>query len=156
MKKQSIKITVNGEKQEIWIEPNALLINVLREGLGLTGTKYGCGIGQCGGCTLVIDGEAVLSCLTLAASVDGSEIFTVEGVEGPDGSLDPLQASFLDHSAVQCGYCTPGLIVSAKALLDQNPDPTREEIREGICGNLCRCTGYTKIVEAIEDAASKR
>jgi carbon-monoxide dehydrogenase small subunit len=121
--------------------------------LGLTGTKYGCGIGECGSCTVLVDGEPVLSCLTLAISLDGSDIVTVEGISQSDGRLHPIQESFLEHGAVQCGFCTPGMIIMAKNLLDENPRPTEEEIREHIRGNLCRCTGYTQIVKAIQDCS---
>lgn len=150
MKKQ-IRLTVNGVKRELWVASNDLLLNVLRDQLGLTGAKYGCGIGECGSCTVLLDGEPVLACLTLAAAVDGSEVLTIEGLQGPDGKLHPLQDSFLEHGAVQCGFCTPGMILTGKALLDENPRPTEEEIRAYIRGNLCRCTGYTQIVQAIKN-----
>lgn len=146
---------MNGVKRELLVAPNELLLNVLREQLGLTGTKYGCGIGECGSCTVLLDGEPVLSCLILAASVDGNDIVTIEGLREPDGSLHPLQNAFLEHGAVQCGFCTPGMILTGKALLDENPQPTEEEIREYIRGNLCRCTGYTQIVQAIKDTSVK-
>ncbi len=152
MKKQII-LTVNSVKREILVSPNELLLNVLRDRLGLTGTKYGCGIGECGSCTVLVDGEPVLSCLTLAISLDGSDIVTVEGISQSDGRLHPIQESFLEHGAVQCGFCTPGMIIMAKSLLDENPRPTEEEIREHIRGNLCRCTGYTQIVKAIQDCS---
>lgn len=152
MKKQII-LTVNSVKREILVSPNELLLNVLRDRLGLTGTKYGCGIGECGSCTVLVDGEPVLSCLTLAISLDGSDIVTVEGISQSDGRLHPIQESFLEHGAVQCGFCTPGMIIMAKNLLDENPRPTEEEIREHIRGNLCRCTGYTQIVKAIQDCS---
>lgn len=145
----SIRITVNGEAHELRVEPNRLLINVLREDLGLTGTKYGCGIGQCGGCTVLVDGKETLSCLTLAAAVDGAEITTIEGVERGDGTLDPLQEAFLEQSAIQCGYCTPGMVIMGKALLERNPSASERDIREHIRGNICRCTGYSSIVKAI-------
>ena len=135
--------------------PNELLLNVLREHLELTGTKYGCGIGECGSCTILLDGEPVLSCLTLAVAVDGSDVITIEGLHGSDGRLHPLQDSFLAHGAVQCGFCTPGMILMGKALLDENPQPTEEKIREYIRGNLCRCTGYTQIVKAIQACTPK-
>ncbi len=142
-------------KRELLVAPNELLLNVLREQLGLTGAKYGCGIGECGSCTVLLDGEPVLSCLTLAVAVDGSEVLTIEGLSGRDGTLHPLQESFLNHGAVQCGFCTPGMILMAKSLLDRNPHPSEEEIREYIRGNLCRCTGYTQIVQAIQDGSKK-
>lgn len=155
MKKQ-IGLTVNGIKREILVSPNELLLNVLRDRLGLTGTKYGCGIGECGSCTVVVDGEPVLSCLTLAISLDGSDIVTIEGVSHADGRLHPVQDSFLRHGAIQCGFCTPGFIIMAKALLDHNSNPTEDEIREHIRGNLCRCTGYTQIVKAIMDCKKRQ
>lgn len=148
-------MTVNGIKRELLVNPQDLLLNVLREQLGLTGAKYGCGIGECGSCTVILDGEPILSCLTLAVAVDGSEIVTIEGLSGSDGSLHPVQESFLEHGAVQCGFCTPGMILMAKNLLDKNPHPSEEEIREHIRGNLCRCTGYTQIVRAIKDVSLK-
>lgn len=149
MKKQ-ITLTVNGVRRELLAAPNELLLNVLREHLGLTGAKYGCGIGECGSCTVLLDGEPVLACLTLAVAVDGSDVVTIEGLSRPDGSLHPVQDSFLEHGAVQCGFCTPGMILMAKNLLDENPHPGEEEIRAHIRGNLCRCTGYTQIVKAIQ------
>jgi len=150
MKGQTVHFTVNGEMHEMMVEPNALLINVLREELGLTGTKYSCGLGQCGSCTVLVNGEPVLSCLTLAVAVDGADILTIEGVAAPAGSLDPLQEAFLDNRAIQCGYCTPGMVLMARDLLNKNPSPTEVEIREHIKGNLCRCTGYNGIVKAIK------
>jgi len=154
--KKQIALTVNGVKREILVSPNELLLSVLRNHLGLTGAKYGCGIGECGSCTVLVDGEPVLSCLTLAIGLDGSDIVTVEGVSQSDGTLHPLQQSFLDHGAVQCGFCTPGMIVMGKALLDENPSPTEEETREYIRGNLCRCTGYSQIVKAIQDCTRSK
>ncbi len=148
MKKQ-ITLKVNGIKREILVSPNELLLNVLRDRLGLTGAKYGCGIGECGSCTVLVDGEPVLSCLTLAIGLDGSDILTVEGLTKPDGTLHPIQVSFLEHGAVQCGFCTPGMVLMGKALLDENSKPSEEEIRKYIRGNICRCTGYTQIVKAI-------
>jgi aerobic-type carbon monoxide dehydrogenase small subunit (CoxS/CutS family) len=153
--KKQITLTVNGVKRELLVAPNELLLNVLRDHLGLTGAKYGCGIGECGSCTILLDGEPVLSCLTLAAAADGSDVVTIEGLVGSDGKLHPLQDSFLEHGAVQCGFCTPGMILTGKALLDENPQPTEEEIRAYIRGNLCRCTGYTQIVKAIQETSSK-
>jgi carbon-monoxide dehydrogenase small subunit len=151
--KKQITLTVNGVKRELLVASNELLLNVLRDQLGLTGAKYGCGIGECGSCTVLLDGEPVLACLTLAMAVDGSDVVTVEGLSGPDGTLHPIQESFLNHGAVQCGFCTPGMILTAKALLDENSRPTEGEIREYIRGNLCRCTGYTQIVQAIKEAS---
>jgi aerobic-type carbon monoxide dehydrogenase small subunit (CoxS/CutS family) len=153
--KKVITLTVNGVKQELLVAPNELLLNVLRDRLGLTGTKYGCGIGECCSCTVLVDGVPTLACLTLAIGLDGSDIVTIEGIGRVDGGLDPLQESFLDHGAVQCGFCTPGMIIMGKALLQENPKPTEREIREYIRGNLCRCTGYTQIVQAIQDCAEK-
>ena len=153
--KKVITLTVNGVKQELLVAPNELLLNVLRDRLGLTGTKYGCGIGECCSCTVLVDGVPTLACLTLAIGLDGSDIVTIEGIGRVDGGLDPLQESFLDHGAVQCGFCTPGMIIMGKALLQENPKPTEREIREYIRGNLCRCTGYTLIVQAIQDCAEK-
>lgn len=149
-----IELIVNGVRKTVDVEPNELLINVLREKLGLTGTKYGCGIGECGACTVMVDGEPVLSCLTLAIEVSGKQITTIEGI-AKDGRLDPVQEAFIEEGAIQCGYCTPGFIITAKTLLREKPNPTREEIIEYIKGNLCRCTGYINIVKAIQKAAEK-
>lgn len=143
-----IELKVNGESREVLVEPRTTLLQVLREDLGLTGTKQGCDTGDCGACTVLIDNHPVLSCLTLAIEAQGKEILTIEGLN-QQGGLHPLQQAFIDHYAVQCGFCTPGMILSAKALLDRNSHPTEEEVREAISGNLCRCTGYVKIVEAI-------
>jgi carbon-monoxide dehydrogenase small subunit len=156
MRKKTIQLTVNGETHEIIVEPNALLINVLRDELGLTGTKYGCGIGQCGSCTVLVNGEPVMSCLILAVAVNEANILTIEGLAKPDGYLDPVQEAFLDHSAIQCGFCTPGMVLMARDLLNKNPAPSESEIREHMKGNLCRCTGYTSIVRAIKSCAQKR
>jgi len=156
MKNHTINLTVNGEEHEILVEPNALLVNVLRDELGLTGTKYGCGTGQCAACTVLVNGESVLSCLTLAVAVDGADIVSIEGVARPDGTLDPVQEAFLDHSAIQCGFCTPAMVMMGRDLLNKNRDPSEPEIREHIKGNLCRCTGYTSIVRAIKSCAQKR
>ncbi len=153
MKKEKVSFTVNGEEHELLVEPNALLLNVLRDELGLTGAKYACGVGQCGGCTVLMNGEAVLSCLVLAAAANGAELRTVEGLVKPDGSLDPLQEAFLDHSAIQCGFCTPGMVMISKDLLNGNPSPSEQEIREHIRGNVCRCTGYNSIVRAVKSCA---
>lgn len=153
--KKRITLRVNGVNRELLVSANELLLNVLREHLELTGAKYGCGIGECGSCTVLLDGEPVLACLTLAMAVDGSDVVTIEGISGSDGSLHPVQESFLNHGAVQCGFCTPGMILTGKALLDENPQPTEEEIREYIRGNLCRCTGYTQIVKALKVSSAK-
>jgi carbon-monoxide dehydrogenase small subunit len=153
--KKQITLKVNGVTRELLVAPNELLLNVLRDQLGLTGAKYGCGIGECGSCTVLIDGEPALSCLTLAIGLEGSEIITIEGIVERDGKLHPLQEAFLENGAVQCGFCTPGMILVGKVLLDQNPNPTEKDIRDSIRGNLCRCTGYTQIVKAIKDTSVK-
>ena len=150
--KQLITLKVNGESYEVAVEPRTILLDVLREEFGLTGAKRACDFGNCGTCTVLIDGKPVLSCLTLAMDAVGKDIVTVEGM-ARDGQLHPLQQAFIAHGAIQCGFCTPGMLLSAKALLDQNRRPTDEEVREAISGNLCRCTGYHKIVEAILDVA---
>lgn len=150
MQKQHIQMRINGEPCEFLVEPNTLLMNLLRNEMELTGTKYGCGTGQCGGCTVLVNGEPVLSCLTLALAVDGADILTIEGVAAPDGTLDPIQEAFLDTAAIQCGYCTPGMVLMAKDLLNKYPSPSEDQIREHIKGNLCRCTGYHRIVQAIK------
>jgi len=147
-----MKITVNGIDYEIPREPWRTLLDVLRYELRLTGTKEGCGTGSCGSCTVILDGKAVNSCLIFAAEVEGKEITTIEGLAQP-GKLHPLQQAFIDEGAVQCGFCTPGMILAAKAFLDSNPHPDERQIREAIAGNLCRCTGYDKIVRAIKSAA---
>lgn len=146
-----IKLTVNQQVYELPVDPEQRLIDLLRDQLGLTGTKEGCGQGECGACTVILDKKAVNACLVLAFQVDGKEIITIEGL-GAEGQLHPIQEAFLRQGAVQCGYCTPGMIMSAKAILDRSSKPTEEEIRRGISGNLCRCTGYQKIVDAILEA----
>ena len=155
MKMHTIHLSINAEPYELRVAPNELLVNVIRETIGLTGTKYACGTGQCGACTVVVNGEPVLGCLTLAVAVDGSRITTIEGVESPDGTLDPLQEAFLDTNAIQCGFCTPGMILVGRDLLKKNAHPTEDEIRHHIKGNICRCTGYNGIVRAIQKAAGK-
>ncbi len=147
-----ISFVLNGEKCEAMVADNVTLLDFIRDTLGLTGTKKGCEEGECGACTVMIDGNPVNSCLGLAREIDGHELLTVEGI-AQDGKLSPIQKEFVDKWALQCGYCTPGMIMSAKALLDSNPNPTEYEIRDAIAGNLCRCTGYAKIVEAISAAA---
>ena len=154
MKKVSVTTTINERKYTLEIQPNQTLLNFLREDLGLTGTKCGCEIGECGACTVILDGKAVNSCLVLAPQIHGKEILTVEGL-AQCGKLNPLQESFMNHDAVHCGFCTPGMLMSAKALLDNNPIPSEQEIRAAISGNFCRCTGYVQIVEAIKNAATK-
>ncbi len=152
MEKQMAKFIINGKPCEPAIEPNMTLNELLREQLDLTGTKFSCGIGQCGACTVLIDGKPVLSCLTLAITAKEKNILTVEGLaEGT--TLHPIQQAFIDCGAIQCGFCTPGMILTAKALLDKNPNPTSEEIKEALSGNLCRCTGYVKIIDAVLAAA---
>jgi carbon-monoxide dehydrogenase small subunit len=153
--KQLIQLSVNGLTHDVVISPEDLLIDVLRRDLGLTGTKKGCGEGDCGSCTVLIDGRRALACLTLAIACRGKSILTIEGVED-HGRLDPIQEAFVEKGAIQCGYCTPGMVLSAKALLDENPHPSREEIARGMSGNLCRCTGYVKIIEAVAAAAHRR
>jgi carbon-monoxide dehydrogenase small subunit len=147
-----ITMTVNGAPVEAAVEPNRTLVQFLREDLGLTGTKHGCGLGDCGACTVILDGKPVNSCLVLAVQANGREVLTIEGL-AENGKLHPIQQAFVKTGAVQCGFCTPGMILSAKALLDENPRPTEREIRTAISGNLCRCTGYQKIVEAIGEAS---
>ena len=149
MKKIPISFVINGKKKEMAISPNTTLLELLRDHLGLTGTNNGCEAGECGACTVLLDGRPVYACLVLAPKVDGKEIITIEGI-GEEGKLHPVQKAFLTHGAVQCGFCTPGMILAAKALLDENPHPSREEIEDSISGNLCRCTGYLQIVKAIE------
>lgn len=145
-----ISFILNGNRLEQEVPPNRLLVDFLREDLGLTGTKVGCGIGECGACTVLVDGQPVNSCLTLAATVDGREVITVEGLAADADRLHPLQEAFIREGAVQCGFCTPGMLLACKALLDQVADPTEEQIREAISGNLCRCTGYAAIVRAVQ------
>lgn len=152
--KKVLKLRVNGEDHEVLVEPYKTLQDVLREELDFTGVKEGCQDGYCGACTVLIDGKAVRSCLILAFQAQGREVLTIEGL-GEDNRLHPLQEAFIKHNAVQCGFCTPGMIVTAKALLDVNPHPTEEEVRSAIASNLCRCTGYVKIVEAILATAEK-
>ena len=152
MKKQRIKFTLNGHSQELSVQPWRTLLEVNRDDLKLTGTKEGCGEGECGSCTVIMEGKTVNSCLIPALEADNKEITTIEGLADGD-NLHPIQEAFVNHSGMQCGFCTPGMIMSAKALLDSNPNPSESEIREGIAGNFCRCTGYTKIVESINAAA---
>lgn len=151
---KQIHLTVNGEKIYSQVEPNKTLLWFLREELGLTGTKEGCGAGECGACTVILNGRAVNSCLVMALEADGGDVQTIEG-EAKNGELSDLQRAFIDKNALQCGFCTPGMIMSARALLNNNPNPSREEIKEAMQGNLCRCTGYEPIIEAIEEAVKK-
>ncbi len=150
--KQEMTFNVNGERHIVHVDIRRTLLEVLRETLGLTGTKEMCNKGDCGGCTVIMDGRPVLSCLTLAIEAQGKKIITIEGLAN-GYELHPIQQAFVEHGAIQCGYCTPGFIMSAKALLDKNPHPTEDEIKEGIANNLCRCTGYVQIVEAIQAAS---
>jgi len=152
MKKRLIELRINDESYDLAVEPQKTLLEVLREDLGLTGAKEACGTGECGACTVLIDGKPILSCLTLAIEVQGKEIMTIEGLTG-GGDLHPLQKAFIQCGAIQCGYCTSGMILNAKSILDENPKPSREEILKGLEGNLCRCTGYNKIVEAVMEAS---
>ena len=154
MKHLHIAATVNGDALEFVCAPDESLLDVLRNRLGLTGAKEGCGTGDCGACSVTLNGRLVCSCLVLGAEVEGAEIGTIEGIASAD-ALHPLQQAFIDHAALQCGICTPGIIVAAKALLDRNPDPTDTELRYWLAGNLCRCTGYDKIITAVQDAAQK-
>ncbi|HYG59740.1 MAG TPA: (2Fe-2S)-binding protein [Symbiobacteriaceae bacterium] len=151
MTERDVQFTLNGTRRSFRVAPNQLLINLIRDEAHLTGTKYGCGIGECGACTVLIDDRPALACLTLAVSVAGKAVTTCEGLS-KDG-LDPLQEAFLDHSAVQCGFCTPGMVVAAKSLLTKEANPSEAEIREYMRGNICRCTGYTSIVRAIKSCA---
>ena len=153
--KQAIALTVNGDMYEVLISPNQTLLEVLRDKLGLMGTKRGCDLGACGACTVLLDGEAYLSCLMLALDAVGKEIITIEGLsEG--GELHPLQQSFVELGGLQCGFCTPGMIMTAKAVLDEEPEPTEESVKKKMAGNLCRCTGYRKkVIEAVNDASGR-
>jgi carbon-monoxide dehydrogenase small subunit len=149
---KQLRLTVNGSSYELGVQPWETLLEMIRDKLGLTGTKEGCGLGECGACTVIMDGKTVNSCLVLAVEADGKQITTIEGLADGD-ELHPIQEAFIEHGGLQCGFCTPGMIMSAKALLDENPAPSEQDIRRGIAGNLCRCTGYTKIIESIASAA---
>jgi carbon-monoxide dehydrogenase small subunit len=151
--KRVVEVTINGERHELAVEVYRSLLDVLRNEVGLTGTKKGCDVGDCGACTVLLDGKPVNSCLVLGVEVGGCEIVTIEGLQRGPEHLHPLQDAFMQHGAAQCGFCTPGFLMMAKALLDENPAPNEDEIRFGIAGNICRCTGYTKIVTAIQAAA---
>ena len=153
MKKVSVSFTLNGDLVTAEVPPHWTLLKTLREYFELTGSKEGCGVGECGACTVIVDGDAINSCIYPILEVEGKSVTTIEGVASKDGTLHPLQKAFLENNGVQCGFCTSGMIMSAKALLDRNPNPTEEEIRASIAGNLCRCTGYVQIVESIEKAA---
>jgi carbon-monoxide dehydrogenase small subunit len=152
MEKRLIELHVNGESHELAIKPNDTLLEALREKLGLIGTKEACGVGECGACTVLMNGRPVLSCLTLALDASGMEITTIEGLSVGE-ELDPVQQTFVEHGAVQCGFCTPGMILTAKELLEREKDPSPDEIKRAISGNFCRCTGYTKIIEAVQAAS---
>lgn len=156
MDQKEITLKVNGEEFTVVARHTDTLVDVLREKLDLIGTKKACDIGDCGACTILVDGKPVNSCLILAMDAEDKEITTIEGLEGKDGTLHPIQEAFITNGAVQCGFCTPGMILSAKALLDEIPNPTEEEVRQGLAGNLCRCTGYAKIVQAVLDAAQRK
>jgi carbon-monoxide dehydrogenase small subunit len=152
--KHELKLKVNGQDYTLLIEPNRTLLEVIREDLGLLGTKLGCGGGECGACTVILNSEAVKSCIMLALDARNQEIWTIEGL-GQTGELHPLQRAFVEYGAIQCGYCTSGMIMASKALLDENPQPSEQEIKDALAGNLCRCTGYLKILEAISSVANK-
>ena len=154
MAHHTITVTVNGAQERLDVRPNMTLLQMLREKLALTGTKNGCEAGECGACTVLVDGEPVNSCMMLAVEVDEREVLTVEGL-APEGKLSPLQQAFVEHNAVQCGFCTPGMLMSAHALLERNPNPTEEQIKQALVGNLCRCTGYVRIIHAVRAAADQ-
>ena len=154
MKKHPVSLTVNGDPYDLLIEPRKTLLAVLRETIGLTGTKEGCSTGDCGACTVIVDGHSVTSCLVLAVTANGKEITTIEGLSS-DGHLHPLQQAFIDKGGYQCGFCTPGFIMASKAVLDASPSATESEVRHALGGNICRCTGYTKIIEAVMSAAAE-
>ena len=154
MSKQTIHIKINGQPQEVAVEPHWTLLETVREQLSLTGSKEGCGTGDCGACFMIVDGRLITSCLMLAPEAEGSEVLTIEGL-ARNGELHPVQQSFIDAGGVQCGFCTPGMIMATKALLDRNSRPTLEDVRLGLAGNLCRCTGYAKIYEAVLAAAER-
>jgi carbon-monoxide dehydrogenase small subunit len=155
MGKQKVSFTLNGELVSVEIETHLTLLQLLRDKLELTGTKEGCGMGECGACTVILNGKTVNSCIFPAVEVDGKNVITIEGLTDAQGTLHPIQKAFIEYGAVQCGFCTPGMVLSAKALLDENPKPTEEEIRSGVAGNLCRCTGYLQIIQAIKTASGQ-
>lgn len=153
---KTINCTINGRAMELQVDVRESLLDMLRNRLHLTGTKQGCGVGECGACAVLIDGQTLDSCIYMAVWADGKDIVTIEGITEADGSLSDLQQNFVDKGAVQCGFCTPGFVISATALLDKKPNPTKAEIRRGLSGNLCRCTGYQKILDAVESTADQR
>ncbi len=153
--KTEVSFRINGTEVTVSVDGNLRLIDILRQHLGLTGTKEGCGEGECGACTVIVDGKVVNSCLYPACEINGKSVITIEGIHGPQQKLSTIQQAFIDHGAIQCGFCTPGMILSTKALLDNDPDPCEDEIRDALQGNLCRCTGYIQIVEAVKQAAAK-
>ncbi len=155
MSNHRITITINGEAEQVDVPSNLTLLQMLREKLAFTGTKNGCMAGECGACTVLLDGEPVNACMVLAVECDGQEVVTVEGL-AQDGVLDPVQQAIIDHGGVQCGFCTPGMLISDRGLLNRNLDPSEDDIREALVGNLCRCTGYLRIVDAVKDAASRQ
>lgn len=150
-----IQIVINGELEQVDVPSQMTLLQMLRDKLAFTGTKNGCAAGECGACTVLLDGEPINSCMVLAVECDGRQVVTVEGL-AQDGVLDPVQQTIIEHGGVQCGFCTPGILISARGLLDRNPDPSEDEIREALVGNLCRCTGYLRIVDAVQDAARRQ
>jgi carbon-monoxide dehydrogenase small subunit len=152
---KEVTFTLNGNKFQMKIEDHWTLLHLLREELGLTGTKEGCGSGECGACTVIVDGKAVNSCLYLAPEIDGSDVVTIEGLAAQDGTLHPLQKSFIENGGIQCGFCSPGMIMSSKALLDENPRPNEDDIKHALAGNLCRCTGYVPIFQSIQAVIDK-
>lgn len=154
MKKIPMELTINGRRHELLVKPNETLLNVLRDRFHLTAAKYGCGIGECGACTVLLDGTPVLSCQMLAISCDGREVVTAEGLQG-EAEAHPMQDAFVEEGAVQCGFCTPGMVISATALVAEKPDPTTDEIKDALRGNLCRCTGYENIIRAVKTGAQK-
>lgn len=155
MPKAHVSTTINGDEYEFLCEPGQTLVDVIRNGLGLTGTKEGCSTGDCGACSVMLDGELVCSCLVLAVEADGKNVDTIEGMAGGEDALHPLQRNFLELNGLQCGICTPGILIAARALLERNPDPTETEIRFWLAGNLCRCTGYDKVIRSVQAAAEE-
>lgn len=155
MATHQISLTINGSSEIVLVPSNMTLLQMLRDKLALTGTKNGCAAGECGACTVILNGEAVNSCMVLAVECDGSQVVTIEGL-AQDNVLDPVQAAIIEQAGVQCGFCTPGVLISSRALLDRQPHPNEEEIKEALLGNLCRCTGYTRLVEAVKDAAHRQ